>query len=700
MRYSIICDRPGKLRVRFGQYAFDKGQGWGIEKRLQQISGVLSAEATSSNGGVLVRYEGDVRKMLLDEFSSLRRDSLPAAEPSESEKLKEENSKFLTMVAKRAAWHYGKRIFLPAGIRHLITLGRAAKYFYRGLDALMSGRLNVDVLDASAIASAFIQNSFDTASSIMFLLGITDALEEHTRKQTISALEGSLALQVENVWLVTDDGDVRVPIRNVQPGDLIRVQDGAMIPVDGTVCSGEAMVNEASLTGESAAVRRAKDHTVYAGTVVEEGNIVISVRNGAGQSRIHDIARMIDESENLKAGVQSRAEELADSIVPFSFAVAAATLLVTGSTVKAMSALMVDYSCALKLSIPIAVVSAMKEATDHRILVKGGKFLEIFDSADAIVFDKTGTLTSASPKVVKVIPLEGWKREDVLRDAACLEEHFPHSVARAIVNKAAEENLIHEEEHATVEYVVAHGISTKLRDKHAKIGSAHYIFEDEKIPYTDEIRSMEENEMKGLSVIYFAVDGRAVGLIGIEDPVRDGAAETISMLRKTGFRHILMLTGDGEDAAKKAANELGITEYRSQVLPEDKAEIISALKADGHKVIMVGDGINDSPALAAADASIAMRDASDLARQVADITLLSEDLNDILLLKELSRLLMQRIHKNYRFILGFNTLLMAAGITGLMTAGTTSLLHNLSTMAISVASTRLYLDKEGKLILI
>ncbi len=695
MKYTVVYDKPGKLRVRFGQYVFNKKQGYGLEERLKEISGVVFVKATDINGGVLVRYQGNTRNDILAFLDKLKRTELEETEPSESEKLKEANKEFLIRIAKMAAWHYGRRLILPMDIRRYFAYFRAAKYFYRGIDALLSGKLNVEVLDASAIASAFLQGSPATASSIMFLLGITDALEEHTRKQTISALESSLALQVENAWLVTKNGDVKIPIKEIRPGDHIRIQDGALVPLDGTVVEGEAMVNESSLTGESAAVRRAKGHTVYAGTALEEGSIVISVRKTAGESRVHDIAKMIDESEQLKAGVHSRAVELADSIVPFSFAAALGTYLVTGNRIKAMSALMVDYSCALKLSIPIAVVSAMKEATDHRILVKGGKFLEIFETADTIVFDKTGTLTSASPKVAKVVALKGFQREDVLRDAACLEEHFPHSVARAIVNQALDEGLIHDEEHATVEYVVAHGISTLLREKNAKIGSAHYIFEDEKIPYTKEIEQIEKKEMTGLSVIYMAVDGKVVGMIGIEDPVRDDAKAVVGELRKIGFEHIIMMTGDGENAAKRAADALGITEYRAQVLPEDKAEMVMRLKAQGHKVVMVGDGINDSPALAAADVSIAMRDSSDLAKQVADITLLSERLEDLLVLRVLSEKLMQRTKWNYRFILGFNTALMAAGIFGIMTPQTTSVLHNLSTMTLSAASTRPYLkDKE------
>jgi len=692
MKYRIIYDKPGKLRVRFGQYIFTKKQGYGLEETFAKIPGVASVEANSANGGILIRYKGSIRQQLLEMLGSLNRKELPEKEPSEPVKMQEANKEFLIRIAKRVLWHYGKKIFLPMDIRRILSYGRALKYFYYGLDALLSGKLNVSVLDASSIACAFLQGSHQTASSIMFMLGITEALEEHTRKQTVSALENSLALQVENVWLVTDSGDVKIPVRDIQTGDLLRVQSGSMVPVDGTVVSGEAMINESSLTGESAAVRRTEGHTVYAGTALEEGSIVISVMKPANESRVHDIAKMIDQSEALKAGVQSKAEALADSIVPFSFLTAAATFLLTGNFVKAAAALMVDYSCALKLSIPISVVSAMKEAADHRILVKGGKYLEAFEAADTIIFDKTGTLTSASPKVAKVIALKGYDRNEVLKDAACLEEHFPHSVARAIVNQALEEGLIHEEEHATVEYIVAHGISTSLRNQNAKIGSAHYIFEDEKIPYTDEIRNVEANEMEGLSVIYMAIDGDVVCMIGIEDPVRPDAKEVLKELRKAGLEHIVMMTGDGESAAKRAADALGITEYYSQVLPEDKADMVALLKEKGHKVIMVGDGINDSPALAAADVSIAMRDSSDLARQVADITLLSEDLSDLLVLRELSRKLMVRTRDNYHFIIGFNTGLMAAGILGLMTPQTTSILHNLSTMLLSGISTRSFLD--------
>lgn len=694
MKFNIICDRPGRLRVRSGRYAFTKEQGYGLEELLCGIEGVSSVCANSANGGVLVLYDNNARDCILDMLKGLSFSDIPEAKPSESQEMAEDNRKFYAQIARMAAFHFARKWFLPLELRTAWTFLTSLKFFAKGINALLSGHLNVDVLDASSIACAFLQGDPSTASSIKLLLNISEALEEHTRKQTVKALEGSLAFQIEQVWLVTEGEDVKVPLKSVMPGDKVRVQQGAMVPVDGTVISGEAMVNESSLTGESNAVLRREGHSVYAGTVIESGSVVIDVTKKSDETRVHDIASMIDESEDLKAQVQSKAEHLADSIVPFSFAVAGGTLLLTQDTVKAMSALMVDYSCALKLSIPIAVIAAMREATDRRILVKGGCYLEDYSSADTIVFDKTGTLTSANPRVAKVCALPGYDEKIMLRDAACIEEHFPHSVARAIVNKAAEEGLNHDEQHSVVEYVVAHGLSTMLDGDNVKIGSAHYIFEDEGIEYTPEIEQLEKNELQGMTIIYMAMDGKVTCLFGIEDPPRDDAAGVVDSLRKCGFDHVIMLTGDGPEAARRVAESIGVTEYRSQMLPEGKAEYIKQLKEDGHKVVMVGDGINDSPALAAADVSIAMRDASDLAKQVADITLLSEQLSDLLVLKELSSRLMKRTDNNYRFIIGFNTFLMAMGITGIMTPASTSLLHNLSTMALSVFSTTNYLDED------
>ena len=692
MKYQIIYDRPGRLRVRFGKYAFDRAQARGIRQVLLAQEGILSVETAPANGGVLIQYRGACRKAVLSALDGLRRSSLPAVEADEAEKMRQANMAFVQKVTGMVFRHYALKLILPNPLRNIRTVLRSSKYIYRGLHSLLKGQLNVSVLDMSSLLCAFAQGMPDTVSSIMLLLDISEALEDHTRRQTIGALTDSLSLQVDSVWLVTEDGDVQVPMSSVQPGDVIRVRAGSMIPVDGTVCHGEAAVNESSMTGEPLAVHRKEGDSVYAGTCVEEGSIRIEVRKKPGESRINSIVEMIDQSENLKAGIQSKAEKLADSIVPYSFATALLTLAISRNPLKAMSVLMVDYSCALKLSIPIAVVSGMREAVDHRILVKGGKFLEGFAEADAIIFDKTGTLTSAQPRVTKVLSFEEYSREQVLRDAACLEEHFPHSVAKAIVKQAELENLKHKEEHAKVIYIVAHGINTILRDQTAQIGSAHFIFEDQQVPLSEEDKAYIDREMQGLSRIYLAVNGRLKGVIGIEDPVRPDAPALVQHLLDNGFAHVIMMTGDGAEAAERAAGQLGIGEYFAQVLPEDKAAMIEHLKADGHKVVMIGDGINDSPALAAADVSVSLRDSSDLAKQVADITLLSENLWDLVTLRKLSKRLIRRIHMNYGMIISINSLLIGLGIAGVMGPGTTSVLHNISTMAISTMSTRNYLN--------
>lgn len=696
MKYQIIYDQPGRLRLRMGKYSFTREQGYGIARLLEKFPGVRQVESSSVNGGLLICYEGDQREGLLRAVRSLDRNALPLGKASDRDKMRELDESFQNRVAAAAAGYLFRKWFLPAPLRLLHALFRASGFMKKGLRALQKGKLSVEVLDAASITCAFAQGSQKTASSIMLLLKISEYLEEYTRKKTRSALAGSLAIQVDQVWKVTEERDEKVPMASIQPGDQIRIRAGSMIPVDGTVSRGEAMVNEASMTGEPLAARRTAGHTVYAGTVVEEGELVVEVRQLAGNSRIHAIVGMIDQSEALKAGIQGKAERLADSIVPFSFAASLAAFLLTGNLTKAMSVLMVDYSCALKLSIPIAVISAMKEAANHRILVKGGRFLEAYGQADTIIFDKTGTLTAAAPRVAKVIPFGSWTREEILRDAACLEEHFPHSVAKAVVARAAEENLKHEEEHAKVEYVVAHGISTILRGQRAQIGSAHFIFEDEKIDCPAEAKRSEDEEMQGLSVIYLAIGGKLAGMIGIEDPVRPEAAFVVEKLRENGFKHILMMTGDNEASAKRVCFELGIHGYHAQVLPEDKAEMVQRMKKQGHKVVMVGDGVNDSPALAAADVSIAMKESADIAREVADITLLSEDLRDLLRLRKLSERLMRRIRRNYGLILGVNTGLLGFGFAGILQPSATALLHNASTMTISGLSLRPYLKEEEK----
>ena len=514
-------------------------------------------------------------------------------------------------------------------------------------------------------------------------------MEDYTKKRTRNALVHSLTINVDRVWVKNADGEMLIPISQVSQSDQVIVRTGTMIPVDGMISSGDAMVNESSMTGEPLPVHKTTGATVYAGTVVEEGEITVAVRSLGGETRINKIVDLIDQSEALKADVQNKAEQLADSIVPYSFLGAAGIFLLTGNLTRALSVLMVDYSCALKLSTPISVISAMREASTMNIMVKGGKYLEEFALADTIVFDKTGTLTVASPKVVDVIPFVGYTKQDVLRTAACLEEHFPHSVARAIVRKAAEENLKHCEEHAAVEYVVAHGIATKLHGKRALIGRAHFIVDDEGVPLGDEERSAIEKESEhGRSLIYLAIGDQLAGIICIEDAIRPMAGEVIAALKDLGITNVVMITGDGEATARAVASTIGIDRYYSQVLPEDKAAIINDLKMSGRKVIMVGDGVNDTPGLAAADVSVAMKDASDIAQEVADITLLSADLRELILLRTLSTKLLDRINTNYRFILGFNTGLLVLGQLGILTPATSAVLHNISTMGISAGSMR------------
>ena len=536
------------------------------------------------------------------------------------------------------------------------------------------------VLDAASIAGAIARREWSTAGSVMFLLGLSALLEDYTRKRTQTTLTQSLAIHVDTVWRVAEDGsEESIPMGRLALGERIRVRSGALIPVDGTVTDGDAMENEASMTGEPLPVHKRQGSTVYAGTVLEEGSLVIQTAALAGESRIQQIVGLIENSEALKAGAQSRAERLADAIVPFSLAGALAVGLLTRNVTRALSVLMVDYSCAIKLSTPISIISAMREASARRIMVKGGKYLEAFAEADTIVFDKTGTLTAACPRVEEVLDFTGRGEDELLRCAACIEEHFPHSMARAVTRAAEERGLNHEERHAKVEYLVAHGIA----------------FEDEGVACTDEQARRIAAAARGRSVLYLAIGGRLAGVLLISDPPRPEAAEAIAALRALGVRRVIMLTGDQETAARAVCERLGIDTFRAQVLPADKASLIEGYKEGGSRLIMVGDGVNDSPALAAADVSVAMRDASDLAREVADITLLSSDLRELAALRRLSQRMLERINRNYRSILTINTSLLALGIFGILPPTTTALLHNASTMAISAASMRPYLPAPG-----
>ena len=681
MNYKIIHDRPGRLRVRFGPNSFSREEGYGIASFLMQKADAIQAETSPVNGSILIYYPETGRSKILtalDHICTLPR--LPKGKPDDRVKLREASSEFQDQLIAHVGRHYLRKLLLPAPVRTALILYRSARYIKDGLGALLDGNLNVAVLDAASIGTSLVQWSYSTAASIMMLLGVSELLEDYTRKKTRIALSQSLALNIDRVWLVKNEQEKSVPISTIQPGDEICVRSGSVIPLDGVVTNGEAMVNESSMTGEPLAVLRSADSSVYAGTVVEEGTLYIRVRTLANDTRLTKIASMIDASESLKADVQSQAERLADRIVPFSLLTSFVTLAVTRNPIKAASVLMVDYSCALKLSTPM--------------MVKGGKFLETFSRADTIVFDKTGTLTDACPQVAKVIPMEGYERQEILRTAACLEEHFPHSMAKAIVRQAELEHLAHREEHAEVKYVVAHGIASTLYGEQVLIGSAHFVFDDEQIPLSESEQKIIDTETNGYSTIFLAIGNKLAGIICIEDPVRPEAREVIQALKDLGIRHVMMLTGDSEHAAIAACRLLGITEYRSQVLPEDKASIIQELKAKGHTVVMTGDGINDSPALSAADASVAMKDGSDIAREVADIALLSKDLHRLVILRRLSMALMSRIHQNYRFILGFNTSLIAGGILGLLGPASSALLHNLSTMAVSIYSMKPFLPNE------
>ena len=690
MRYKIVYDRPGRLRVRCGAGVFTAEEGWGIAGLLRK-AGAQKVEVCPVNGSILIFCPEKNRQAVLAILDGLKRRSLPKGKPLDDDIKREIDNGFIQKTSALVAGHLVKKL-LPPPLRFFLTLRRALTFWRAGAESLLSNRVDVPVLDASSIGAAFCQRDMKTAGSIMFMLRLSELLEDYTKKRTTTILTQSLAVNVDQLWLVETDGretrEISVPMRRVKKGDVARIRTGSLIPVDGTVMAGDAMVNEASMTGEAIPVHKKPGVSVYAGTVVTEGSIDVKITALPGDSRIQQIVGLIENSENLKAGVQNRAEKLADGIVPFSFAGALAAGILTGKASKALSVFMVDYSCGIKLSASISVISAMREAASRRIMVKGGKFLEAFAQADTVIFDKTGTLTEACPRVSHILPFGDYSREDILKTAACIEEHFPHSMARAVVRAAEEEGLIHEERHADVEYVVAHGVVTRLEGKRAIIGSAHFVFEDEKTRYTPEQQKAVEEAAGGGSALYLAIGGELAGVLFINDPPRAEAAEAVRALKRGGIKRAVMLTGDSENAAKAVSEALGLDEYRSQVLPAQKAEIVEAYKRAGHKVIMVGDGVNDSPALAAADVSVSMKDSSDIAREVADITLLSADLRELAALRELSKKLFARIDRNYRFIIGFNTALLIMGLTGVMAPGRTAVLHNASTMGLSALATR------------
>ncbi len=681
MKYRVMYDKGTRLRVRSGQWAFTKEEGYGLASLLLENDFINEVYTSHRNGSILIYYVGvENKSKIFDILDSITLDDLFEGEPTQLQISKEITDDFILKLVKMFGRRLFGRIFYPIPLKRFFTLLHASKFLWEGLDSLTSFRVDVALLDGAAVAGALWQGDFEPATSMMFLLAISDALEEYTVQKAKSTLRDSLALNIDTLWLVGEDGtEEPCSALEIKKGDKIKVHMGDIIPVDGKVVDGEAMVNEASMTGEPLAVHKRAGKTVHAGTVIEEGNIIVEVYSINKETRLNKIIDLIENSEELKADAQSKAEELADSIVPYSFLATALTYLFTGNAKRALSVLMVDFSCAIKLTTPLSIISAMREASDNRMMVKGGKFLESYATADTIVFDKTGTLTNASPKVVHVFPMtKRYSREDILRMAACIEEHFAHSIATAIVKHAEEEGIKHEEDHSEVEYIVAHGIATTYDDKRVVIGSRHFLFDDEGIKINKTQEKKIKKEVQEHSVVYMAIDGKLEGLICIDDPVREEAKDVIDELKGLGIENIIMLTGDSESAAQSSAKALGITQYRSQVLPEDKSRIVEELKDEGKTVIMVGDGINDSPALAAADVSVSMKHSSDIAREVADISLLSDDLHDLVTLRKLSNGMFDKINTNYRRIVAVNGSLLVLGALGVITPSTSSLIHNLS----------------------
>lgn len=660
---------------------------------LQNQNQVSFAKVYDRTGDAVICYEGEraavIRMIQLFHYEEVE---LPTGLLESSGRAL--NNEYQEKLISKVIYHFGRKWLLPAPIRAIYTTVVSVKYIWKGIQKLAQGKIEVPVLDATAIGVSMLRGDYGTAGSVMFLLGVGELLEEWTHKKSVGDLARSMSLNVGKVWLKKDGQEILVPSEKIVAGDEIVVHMGNLIPFDGEVSNGEGMVNQASLTGESVPVRRTLGSVVYAGTVLEEGELTILVKQTGGSSRYEKITAMIEESEKLKSGLESKAEHLADRLVPYSLGGTALTYLLTRNATKALSILMVDFSCALKLAMPISVLSAIREANQHKITVKGGKFLEAVAEADTIVFDKTGTLTKAQPTVAEVVSFSETKSPDeLLRIAACLEEHFPHSMAKAVVDAAREKYLDHEEMHSKVEYIVAHGISTTINGKKAIIGSYHFVFEDENSIIPEGMEEKFRHLPEEYSHLYLALEGVLAAVICIEDPLRPGAAEIIRQLKKTGLKKIVMMTGDSERTAKAIAKKVGVDEYYAEVLPEDKANFVEKEKAEGRKVIMIGDGINDSPALSAADVGIAISEGAEIAREIADITVAADDLAEILVLRMLSNRLMKRIHKNYRFIVTFNAGLILLGVGGILQPTTSALLHNTSTLYIGLKSMGNLLDE-------
>lgn len=671
---------------------FDARQGAVILSRLERISGVYKVKLYSASGEVAITFAPDkrasLRPILLDTLAYLDPND-PGLQKSSKHQADALilNRTYRNRLISHVTRHFACKWFLPMPVRMLRAWYHTLGFIRKGVKSLLSGKLDVPVLDATAITAAMLQNDLGTAGSIMLLLGIGDILEEWTLKKSVHDLASHMSINVDTAWKVLENGtEIEVPLTEVEKGDVISVKMGSTIPLDGLVTGGEALVNQASMTGESMPVRKTVDGTVFAGTVVEDGEICIRVTGTVGDTRFDRIVKIIEDSEAFKSNLEGRANHLADRLVPWCLGGTLLTYLITRNVMKAMAVLMVDFSCALKLSMPLAVLSAMRECSTYKITVKGGKFLEAVAEADTIVFDKTGTLTLAKPKVPDVICFDGYSRETVLRYAACLEEHFPHSVANAIVRQAADEGITHDELHSKVEYIVAHGIASRVGDKRIVIGSHHFIFEDEHCRVPEGQEDLFESRSPAYSHVFMALNGVLMAIICISDPLRPEAVEVMKALRRVGFQNLVMMTGDSKRTAENVAATLELDRFYAEVLPEEKAQFVKAAKAEGHRVVMVGDGINDSPALSEADAGIAIAEGADIAREIADITISARDLHQLIVLKELSNLLMKRVNFNYDFVVSFNAALIALGVAGILPPATTALLHNGSTIALSLHS--------------
>ena len=693
MKFTIKHESRGRMRVHMEQYRMTYEQADTLLYVIHNHRNVTFVKVYDRTADAVIEYVGD-REQIIELLRHFHYESANVPQTVIKTSGRELNNSYQEKLIGSVVWHYSKKLLLPWPIRTALTVGRSIKYIGIGLKCLLQRKIEVPVLDATAITVSLITKDFSTASSIMFLLGIGELLEEWTHKKSVDDLARSMSLNVSKVWLKTPENqEILVESSKIEKGDKVVVHMGNVIPFDGEVMDGDAMVNQASLTGESVPVQRTVGNTVFAGTVVEEGEITIKVKEAEGNNRFDQIVTMIEESEKLKSELEGKAEHYADKLVPWTLGATGLTYLLTRNVTKAMSILMVDFCCALKLAMPISVLSAIREASLYNVTVKGGKFLEAVAEADTIVFDKTGTLTKAHPTVVDVVNFnDEYSSDDMLRVAACLEEHFPHSMAKAVVDAASKKGLSHEEMHTKVEYIVAHGIATSINGKRTVIGSYHFVFEDEKCVVPAGKEPLFESLPLYYSHLYLAIEGKLSAVICIEDPLRDEAAAVVTSLKKAGISKVVMMTGDSERTASVIAKKVGVDEYYAEVLPEDKAAFVEKEKAKGRKVIMIGDGINDSPALSAANVGIAISDGAEIAREIADITVGSDDLYQIVTLKYISNALMKRIRSNYRKIVGFNSGLIALGVAGVLPPTTTALLHNGSTILISVNSMKNLLE--------